>query len=262
MIPSTATSDGDCTPVSDPITALVVANGHQSGDRLEATTGDEFTIRTAESITDAMARLEDVDCLVSEYTLADGDGLDLLDRMTDRTPALPIVFLVDDSHDSSVAVDAIHRHRWADCVAHPDTTTLPDRLRHRVETLVEHRRLAALSRRSLASVELAQDAVAIAAPDGHLEFANRSFAMQFGADRDALCGTVWQTLFTDDCVERLEATAIPTVADGWRWTGSCTGLRGSGEPFDVRVRLGGLEDGSLVFGVDTPARDGGTNETA
>ena len=86
--------------------------------------------------------------------------------------------------------------------------------------------------------------------------------MQFGADRDALCGTVWQTLFTDDCVERLEATAIPTVADGWRWTGSCTGLRGSGEPFDVRVRLGGLEDGSLVFGVDTPARDGGTNETA
>ena len=262
MIPSIATSDGDCTPVSDPITALVVANDHRSGDHLEATAGDGITVRTAESITDAMARVENVDCLVSEYTLSDGDGHELLDRVTDRVPALPVVFLVDGTDESSVAVDAIHSHRWADCVARPDTATLPDRLRHRVETLVEHRRLAALSRRSLASVELAQDAVAIAAPDGHLEFANRSFAMQFDADRDALYGTVWQTLFDDDCVERLEATAIPTVTDGWRWTGSCTGLRGSGEPFDVRVRLGGLEDGSLVFGVETPARGGGTNEAA
>ncbi|WP_440766628.1 PAS domain-containing protein [Natronorubrum sp. DTA7] len=260
MIPSIATSDGDCPPVSDSITALVVANDHRYGDHLEATTGDKFTIRTAESITDAIARLEDVDCLVSEYALADGDGLDLLDRVTDRAPALPIVFLVNGTDESSVAVDAIHGHRWADCIVQPDTATLPDRLRHRVETLVEHRRLAALSHRSLASVELAQDAIAIAAPGGDLEFVNRSFAMQFGADRDALCGTAWRALFTDDSVERLETTAIPTVTDGWRWTGSCTGRRGSDEPFEVRVRLGGLEDGSLVFGVDTPARDGGENE--
>ncbi|WP_436346449.1 PAS domain-containing protein [Natronorubrum sp. FCH18a] len=250
----------DCD--SSPITALVVTTDRQYGARLETTVADDVTIRTAESITDAMARLEDVDCLVSEYALADGDGIDLLDRVRDRDPRLPVVLLVDESDESAVAVETIQSRRWVDCVTQRGATTLTDRLRHRVRTLVEHRRLAARSRRSLASVELAQDAVAITTPDGTLEFANRSFAVQFGADRDDLLGTAWQTLFTDACVERLETAAIPTVADGWRWTGSCTGQRESGELFDVRIRLGGLEDGSLVFGVDTPASDGGENEAA
>lgn len=260
-IPSTEAVDCGSSPVSDPIVVLVVTNDRQYGDHLETTVADDdLTVRSVRSITDAVARLEDVDCLVGEYALVDGDGSDLLERVRDRDPELPVVLLVDGVEESTLAVDAVRAHRWADCLAQ-HATTVPERLGHRIRTLVEHRRLAALTRRSLASVELAQDAVAIATPGGDLEFANRSFAMQFGFDRDALLGTPWRELFTDDSVERLETAAIPTVADGWRWTGSCIGRRTSGATFTVRIRLGGLEDGSLVFVVDTPTVEDETDET-
>ena len=79
--------------------------------------------------------------------------------------------------------------------------------------------------------------------------------MQFGYDRDELVGRPWQTLFTDDSADRLETAAIPTVAEGWRWTGTCTGRRKSGTTMPIRVRLGGPENGGLVFVVETAAAD-------
>jgi len=119
----------------------------------------------------------------------------------------------------------------------------------RVTDLLERHQLTHLSRRSLASIELAGDAIAIVDPAGEIQFASRSLTMRFGADSDELTGTPWQELFTDDAVSHLESVALPTVAEGWRWTGTCTARRRTGSTFPVRIRLGGLEDGSLVFAV-------------
>uniref|UniRef100_A0A8A2VJU3 PAS domain S-box protein n=1 Tax=Haloterrigena alkaliphila TaxID=2816475 RepID=A0A8A2VJU3_9EURY len=176
----------------------------------------------------------------------------LLERVRERDPELPIVLLVD---DPSPALDeTIDSYPLVDWLRRADSIAA-ERLRHRIRSLVERRRLAALTQRSLTGVELTQDAIAIVTPDGIIEFANRAFAMQFGYDHEALVGQPWRTLFTDESVEHLEATAIPTVADGWRWTGSCTGRRRSGRTIPVTVRLGGPEDGSLVFVVAASTAD-------
>ncbi|WP_137291046.1 PAS domain S-box protein [Natronorubrum halophilum] len=251
------------SPGADRITALVVVDDEQYRERIEATIGDDdgLSIRTRPSVTDPLTCLDDIDCLVSEYPAATGDGDDLLERVRERVPDLPVVFLVDDREGTAGIVDTVQNTRWTDYVSQRAATVAAERLGHRIRTLVHHRRLDALSRRSLASIELAQDPIAIVDPDGEFGFANRSYAMQFGYDRDALFGAPWQALFTDDSVERLETTAIPTVADGWRWTGTCTGRRKSGSTFPVRIRLGGLEDGSLVFVVDQSAVGDETGET-
>ncbi|ELY55779.1 PAS sensor protein [Natronolimnohabitans innermongolicus JCM 12255] len=250
-----ATQTRSLPPVEAPISARIVAGDRTRRERIEETLdGDDLSVETTATLSATPHELRGVDCLVTEYaatTRADGLDLETLGR---RASAVPVVVLVETGDEAAAVVDAARDHCWMDCfVSAPDASTIDlGRLEHRIRGLVDRRRLADLTQRSLSSVELAADAIAIVDPDDEIEFLNRSFAVQFGYDRKTLCGESWRTLFTDESVERLESTAIPTVADGWRWTGSCTGRCRSGETADVTVRLAGPETGGLVFVVDTP----------
>lgn len=233
------------SPVAGEITALAVGD-RQHTERVEAAvTDDRIAVLTAPSVTDALPELDNVDCFVGSYPSETETGL--LERITQQRTDLPVVLLTD---EGATVGDAVRSHGWIDWLDRSGATGDGERLSRRIRSLVERRRLAGLVRRSLAGIELAGDAIAIVAPDGTVQFTNRGFAMQFGYSRDELSGRSWRTLFTDDSVDRLETTAVPTVADGWRWTGSCTGQRKSGVTVPVRVRLDGPEDGSLVFVVE------------
>ena len=272
----------------DRITVLAIAVDRSLPTNLESALRSEadLEIRTAATVASMLEQLDDVDCLVvvaadssadagasasdepDDERESNANAAGALERIRSHVPDLPIVAVtvVDDRdghRESTSPVDSTSRsHRWTAHV--PVTADGPaadlERVTRRVRHLVERRRLGALSRRSLAGLELAQDPIAIAAPDGTLEFANRRFAVQFGDDRAALPGRSWRACFTDETVAHLESTAIPTVADGWRWTGRCTGRRRSGETFPAHVRLGGLPDGSLAFAVsELEAADDGPN---
>ena len=273
---STVPLESEPRTLRERITVLAIAVDRSIPTHLESAlrSGADLEIRTAATVASMLEQLGDVDCLVvvTPDPFADAgapapDGPDderepnanaALERIRSHVPDLPIVAVtvVDDRdgrRESAPPVDSTSRsHRWTAHV--PVTADDPaadlERVTRRVRHLVERRRLGALSRRSLAGLELAQDPIAIAAPDGTLEFANRRFAVQFGDDRAAFPGRSWRACFTDETVAHLESTAIPTVADGWRWTGRCTGRRRSGETFPAHVRLGGLPDGSLAFVVN------------
>lgn len=235
------------SPIAEEITALAVGDRRHT-ERVEAAVADDdrLAVRTAPSVADALPDLDDADCLVGSYPSE--NGTELLERGTRQTTDRPVVLLVD---EGTTVGDAVRSHRWIDWLDRSAATGDGGQLGRQIRSLVERRRLAGLTQRSLAGIELAGDAIAIVAPDGTVQFANRGFAMQFGYSRDELSGRSWRALFTDDSVDRLETTAVPTVADGWRWTGSCTGRRKSGVTFPVQVRLGGPEDGSLVFVVES-----------
>lgn len=243
---------------TDSITVLVIDDDRAYREQVASVLeDDDLTIQTAASIPETVASLDDIDCLVSDPAATRSETIDeFLECVADQPSELPVLFLLDRVDESATVVDAVTSYRWVDCLVKGDSTAAVERLGQRICTLVERRQLETLSERSFASIELARDAIAIVDPDGDVEFANRSFAMQFGYDRDAIIGQPWQTLFTDDSVERLETAAIPTVADGWRWTGTCTGRRKTGATITVNVRLGGPDDGSLVFVVDTATNDG------
>ncbi|AXR83468.1 PAS domain-containing protein [Natrarchaeobaculum sulfurireducens] len=249
IVPSTGDASSSLPAGESGLTVLVLAD--QPLESLEtAADRGQLEIHRPASIARALEELDDVDCLVVSASHADEAPVEFVDRVRTRRCGLPIVFLTNSSEQTASLQRSVADTRWVDVLETEADDTLAERLRYRIPRLVDRHRLAALSNRSLAGVELARDAIAISSPGGCLEFANRSFAMQFGYERDALVATPWETLFDDDTVDRLEATAIPTVADGWRWTGTCTGRRRTGATFPARVRLDGLEDGSLVFVVD------------
>ncbi|WP_226039746.1 PAS domain-containing protein [Natrinema sp. DC36] len=243
----------------------------------------EVTVESVPELENARPRLDDIDCLVvqSPTTATDGtedrgesgertddttgdkptddgsanDVADSLETIRTDAPELPVVVLADEL--APTLTRAVRSDGWTAVAERDETLAL---LADRVHDLLERRRLTTLARRSLASVEFAGDAIAIVDPDGDVQFASRSFAMQFGSDRDDLAGTPWRELFTDAAVSHLESAALPTIAEGWRWTGSCTGRRQTGATFPARVRLGGLEDGSLVFVVDESEGSDGLEE--
>lgn len=247
--PSDRTQPADLT--------LLIVDGERSReaiDRVEIDAESEFelTVDAVADVTEIRAETN-ADCLV---TVATGDGGQQggddiaalngrLEAIRAAAPDLPIVVLAADR--TPELADAVRSYDWTAVIERDDAA---DWLVDRVRDLLERHRLAALSRRSLASVELTGDAVAFVAPDDEIQFANRSFAMQFGYDPGTLPGRSWRALFTDSAVDLLESTAIPTARDGWRWAGSCTGRRKRGATFPARIRLGGLDDGSLVFVVD------------
>lgn len=267
-------------PVAEPIVRtrppqrqlLVIGQPCEDIDRAFDDAETETTVESVPALEDARIRFDGVDCLVVRTpTVADdgngdreesegstvgapgsetsddviGDVTDRLETIRNDAPELPVVVLANER--TPALVRAVRSYDWTAVLERDEALV---QLADRVHDLLERHRLAVLSRRSLASLEFAGDAIAIVDPDGDVQFASRSFAMQFGTDRDDLTGTPWRALFTDAAVAHLESAALPAVAEGWRWTGSCTGRRQTGATFPARVRLGGLEDGSLVFAVD------------
>jgi PAS domain S-box-containing protein len=247
-----------------PRPTLLIVDGDRSTAAIERSARSdeaEIVVETVTALAEAWERLDGVDCLVITSTAptepdtaeAAGDAAETdvaeldsrLEAIRTNAPELPTVVLADER-----TAELVRTVRSYDLTAVLEGTERVDRLADHVHDLLERRRLAALSRRSLASIEFAGDAIAVVDPDDEVQFASRSFAMQFGYDHDAVAGTPWRELFTDGAVDHLESAAIPAVGEGWRWTGTCTGRRRTGSTFSARVRLGGLEDGSLVFVVD------------
>ncbi|WP_049929051.1 PAS domain-containing protein [Halopiger goleimassiliensis] len=229
------------------LTVLVVADEDRTALESALADADSLSTRSSDRLLAEGRDFADVDCLVCRLPIADHDARAVVERVRSRRVGLPIV-LVPSTDDAAAVRAEVSSFRWVDVVASPDD----GQLQRRVTRLVERRRLSALSKRSLAGIELAGDAIGIVDPADRLEFANRSFAVLFGTDRETLVGRPWQDLFVPETVDRLEAAAIPTVADGWRWSGTCTARRHDGDTFTARVALDGLEDGSLVFVVDEP----------
>ncbi|OVE83618.1 PAS domain S-box protein [Natronolimnobius baerhuensis] len=235
---------------------------------LESESGLE--VSNATSTGAVLQRLEATDCLVLVADETENAGetttasVDVLDRLRNYAPAFPVVVVTTDP-DSETATElatAAHTQRWTVHVpisAHDESADL-ERIGQRVTDLVDHHRLDGIVSRSLAAVELTEEPLAIVAPDGTFEHVTRRYTMQFGYSPSELEGQPWQTCFSDETVSHLESTAIATVTDGWRWTGHCTGREKSGEPVPVHIRLGGLEDGSLIF-VATE-RDGDSEQSA
>lgn len=277
----TLPADPDPSALCPELTLLVVAPDRAVPTPLEAALEADSSVdaRTMSSIGSVLQQLEGADCLLlvadppsgtetgaptAEAPTAGTDEIpdssaDVLARLRNYAPDFPVVAITAtrDSETATEMATADRDQRWTVHVpitTHESEADL-ERVLRRITDLVEQHRLDGVVGRSLAGVELTQEPLAIVAPDGTFEYVTRRYTMQFGYDRDELRGQPWQTCFHDETVSHLESTAIATVTDGWRWTGHCTGREKSGDSVPLHVRLGGLEDGSLIFVVTERDRD-------
>ncbi|ELY39007.1 bacterio-opsin activator domain-containing protein [Natronorubrum tibetense] len=98
---------------------------------------DAVSVSTAHTLQDALYALEtgSPDCLICDYQLGDGTGLEFLEAVRRDHPKLPFV-LVTGQGDESVASEAI-RERVTDYVRKDDLASQPDLLATRLTSVVE-----------------------------------------------------------------------------------------------------------------------------
>ena len=99
--------------LSEPVDVLLIDDDEQwtraTAWHLERAR-DDFEVETEHSFETGYERYETLspDCVVCDYQLGDGNGLDFLDRVRDDAPDLPFV-LVTGRGDEGVASEAIRR---------------------------------------------------------------------------------------------------------------------------------------------------------
>lgn len=206
---------------------------------------DRFEVATESSPSDALEQIDGVDGVVSDYEMPAMNGLEFFDAARERRPGLPFVLLT--SYSRSEVGEPILVNDWTDYLSKGAVTDSLDLLHRRVGRLVDHRRIAELAERTLGPGVAIPEGIAIVDPAGEFAYAGESFARRFGFAREDLRGLSWESVVTADEQARLEATALPVVSEGWRWTGRCDVSRNGGETVTTRTVIAGLDDGSMVF---------------
>lgn len=244
-VPAPAATDGS-------VTVLYVDDDPDYLDLAATLLREEsaFEVHTETTPGAALERVDEVDCLVTDYNMPDRNGLELLAEVRERYPTLPVVVCTGSA--LSEVIEGVVDDDWAEVVSKDGSDVTTALLVHRIERLVATRRAAARAQRALAALDEAADGLAVVTDDGRFATVNRAFARAFDADRAALVGTDWREWFPDDEVERLRSTALEPVRDDWRWTGSCVGRPADGGTFTSEARIVGLDDGSFVLALAEP----------
>lgn len=136
MIEQSETAD---PPLTEPVSVLLIDDDEtwvRTQRRLLERYADVLDVSTATSYAKAQKRLQSTapDCIVCDYQLGDGTGIELLASVREQTPTLPFI-LVTGEGDEGVASDAIS-HSVTDYVRKIDLGSQPTQLAQRIKTLV------------------------------------------------------------------------------------------------------------------------------
>ncbi|WP_440770776.1 PAS domain S-box protein [Natronorubrum sp. DTA28] len=223
----------------DPEFATQLAAGLERED-------DRFETTTVTTAREGLARFETdrIDCLVSEYDLADTDGLALLERVRDQDERVPFV-LCTDSGSEALASDAIAAG-VTDYVrketASDEYPVLANRLVNAVETARSQRH----HERQRRAIETAREGISLLDPDGTFVYVNRAYAECFGYEPAALIGEHWELLYTDEDAATVREEVLPTVRAEGYWHDESTGVRADGSRIVVDHTLSTTDRNGLI----------------
>lgn len=219
------------------------------------TTASGFEVTTAATAETALDRLSTsaIDCVVTSYSLPDGTGINLLERLQSERGELPTVLFTGRGNEQ-IAGEAT-RAGISDYIpirADQDNFGL---LARRIRTLVEAARKKSaadrISDRFQRTLERANDAIYAVDDEWRVEYLNEKMAERIDCDPDDVIGTIlW---------EEFPSVAGTEIEDRYR-TAMQTGESVSfeqylGDPFDywVELRVFPDDDGLTVFSRDITA---------
>ncbi|WP_058997031.1 PAS domain S-box protein [Haloarcula sp. CBA1127] len=182
----------------DRVQVLYVGTDSEDAETLSTALEREngrFTVETARSATEAVARLADdtVDCLVSDYALPERNGIDLLEMVRDEYPALP--FIIYTAQGSEAVASAAISAGVTDYLRKEPGSEQYAGLANRITDAVDHYRsqqATSEQNRALQSYERMvnsmQEAACIYDAEGRFEIVNETIAEWYDTTRAALEG--------------------------------------------------------------------------
>jgi PAS domain S-box-containing protein len=141
-----------------------------------------------------------IDCLVSDYDMPEMDGIELLERVRENDPSLPVILFTGKGTEE-VASRAISAGvtEYLQKEAGTDQFTV---LANRILNAVEHKIDGRKREQYRTIVETAGDAMYVLDEEGYIEIVNEVFERMSGYDRDELIGNHASEFLSSDQVER------------------------------------------------------------
>ena len=211
-------------------------------ERLDAGIRHE-TVRT---VADGRRRCreESFEAVVCDYDLPDGTGIDLLERVRDRNPNLPVVLFTGKGSEE-VASEAISAG-VTDYLQKRGGIDQYEVLVNRVRNAVDRYRLMRQVDRVAAALEAASEPIGILGADGTYLFVNEAYASVYGSSRREVVGTHWTEFYPEEEVERFSEEILPQVTDEGHWNGDAVVHGSDGELVRERLALTHTTDGGHV----------------
>jgi len=205
-----------------------------------------FEVVTETSARDGLTRLEDgdVDCIVSDYDMAEMNGIEFLERVRERDGTLPFILFTGMGSEAVASnaitagvTDYLQKERGS------EQFTL---LANRIVNSVDHARAEREVRRGFDAMNAAREGIGLLDENGEFTFVNRAYADLFGYDRDELVGQHWEVLYPEADVQTVREDLLPSVPETGRWEGETENVTKNGERLVVDHALAYASDGTLL----------------
>ncbi|SDF86981.1 PAS domain S-box protein [Halorientalis regularis] len=196
----------------------------------------------------ALDRLDEgVDCVVTAYSLADGSGIDLVERVEECDDAVPTILFT--GRGSERIAGQATQAGVSDYIPIQSEQDEFEILAARIETLVDaarqRRRADAVTDRFRRTIERTTDAIYAVDSEWRIEYMNERMATRVDCDPDAVVGGVLWKEFPTILGTELEANYRAAMESGE----PVSFEQYLGDPFDywVEVRAFPDDDGLTVF---------------
>jgi len=235
--------------ISDTISVLHVDDEPDFADMVSTfleREDDRFDIETAPSASEGLAHLSEneVDCIVSDYDMPDGDGIEFLETVREEYPDLPFI-LYTGKGSEGVASEAISAG-ITDYLQKETGTDQYAVLANRIQNAVERTRSQRERERQLDAIETAQEGISILDEDHHFVYVNTAYADLYGYDPEEMIGEHWELLYREADVPEIRNEILPAVEEVGHWHGTTIGLRADGSTFVEDHVLATTDRGELV----------------
>ncbi len=189
----------------------------------------------------------DIDCVVSDYELDAGSGLDLLETVREHRPYLPfIVFTGTGSEDvagSAISSGATNYLQKGTSGARFVSLT------SQIKQAVSHRYIEKQVHRGFRAIDTTREGIALLTNDFRFNYVNEAYAELFDYDSQTLIGREWGTTLTDDAVDFLSSEVVSMVDSDGEWSGEITGERRDGRALTLTLTVSAVADDEYVCAV-------------
>lgn len=198
-----------------------------------------------ERLSEALSCLkqQEFDLVLLDLSLPDAQGLDMLVRIHDVSPTMPIVVLTG-LDDEVMSLEALRRGAQDYLVKGQIAYPL---LIRAVRYAIERARTQQVIYQQSAAISASRDGIAILNRELEYSYLNQAHAEIYGyTSPDALMGANWRSLYDGEERLRIEHEITPVLRRQGYWKGETVGKRSSGERVYQELSLTALSDGGYV----------------
>jgi PAS domain S-box-containing protein len=207
---------------------------------------DTITVQSVASPEEALTVLmhDDIDCIVSDYSMPTIDGLDFLRAVRARDLNIPFILFTGKGTEE-IAAEAI----MAGVTGYvqkrgTDSYTL---LTKQIQQFVNKYRADQRAERQLQALETAREGISILDEDGHYLYINEAYADMYGYDPKELLGEHWEIVYPPEDIEKVYEEILPEVPEKGRWNGDVVHVTKGGTRIATTHAISYTESGNMVL---------------